>query len=145
MAPSEVSLGYHSWGFSLQGSPDSLRAPPSLVRPSLLTFLATASAFTETSCLAVLSRRAFRALLLRLDRIRQLLVSHLPGTVTLLGFYLVGPRFSDSSWAETHSSPEPYGPVTCPELKKSNNVLKESYALPYFGAIPSLAEFFRWH
>ena len=90
----------------------------------------------------MLSRRAFRALLLRLDRIRQLLVSHLSGTVTLLGFYLVGPRFSDSSWAETHSSPEPYGPVTCPELKKSNNVLKESYALAYFGAIPSFAEFF---
>jgi hypothetical protein len=109
-----------------------------------LTFLATASAFTETSCLAVLSRRAFRVLLLRLDRIRQLLVSHLSGTVTLLGFYLVEPRFSDSSWAETHSSPEPYGPVTCPELKKSNNVLKESYASPYFGAIPSLAEFFSW-
>jgi len=87
-----------------------------------LTFLATASAFTETSCLAVLSRRAFRALLLRLDRIRQLLVSHLPGTVTLLGSYLVGPR--------THSSPEPYGPVTCPELKKSNNVLKGTYASP---------------
>ena len=128
MAPSEVSFRYHSWGFSLQGSPDSLRASPSLVRPSLLTFLATASAFTETSCLAVLSRRAFRALLLRLDRIRQLLVSHPPGTVTLLGSYLVGPRFSDSSWAETHSSPEPYGPVTCPELKKSNNVLKGSYA-----------------
>jgi hypothetical protein len=87
------------------------------------------------------SRRAFRALLLRLDRIRQLLVSHPSGTVTLLGSYLVGPRFSDSSWAETHSSPEPYGPVTCPELKKSNNVLKESYALAYFGAIPSLAGF----
>ena len=93
----------------------------------------------------MLSRRAFRALLLRLDRHRQLLVSLPPGLVTLLGFYLVGPRFSDSSWAETHSSPEPYGPVTCPELKKSNNVLKESYALPYFGATPSLAEFFGWH
>jgi hypothetical protein len=96
-----------------------------------LTFLATAPAFAETSCLAVLSRRAFRALLLRLDRIRQLLVSHLPGTVTLLGSYLVGPRFSDSSWAETHSSPEPYGPVTYPELKKSNNVLKRKLRLTY--------------
>ena len=106
-----------------------------------MTFLATASAFTETSCLAVLSRRVFRALLLRLDRIRQLLVSHTLGTVALLGSYLVGPRFSDSSWAETHSSPEPYGPVTCSELKKSNNVLKGSYAWTYFSARPSWAEF----
>ena len=106
-----------------------------------MTFLATASAFTETSCLAVLSRRVFRALLLRLDRIRQLLVSHPLGTVTLLGSYLVGPRFSEASWVETHSSSEPYGPVTCPELKKSNNVLKGSYALLYFSAIPSWPEF----
>jgi len=63
------------------------------VRPSLLTFLATAPAFTGTSCLAMLPRRAFRVLLLRLDRIRQLLVSQLLGIVTFLGSYLLGPRF----------------------------------------------------
>jgi len=49
----------------------------------------------------MLPRRAFRVLLLRLDRIRQLLVSHLLGIVTLLGFYLLGPRFLKRDQAET--------------------------------------------
>ena len=84
--PPEVSLGYHSWGFSLQGTPDSLGTLPSLASPPLMTFLAVAPAFTGTSCLALLLRRASRVLLLRLDRIRQLLVSLPPGTVALLGF-----------------------------------------------------------
>ena len=55
-----------------------------------MAFLAAAPAFTGASCLALLLRRASRVLLLRLDRLRQLLVSHKPGTVTLLGFYFFG-------------------------------------------------------
>lgn len=121
--PLEVSLESHSWGFSLQGSPASLRTQSSLTSPSLLTFLASAPAFTGMSCLTLHLRRAFRALLLRLDRHRQLLVSLPLGLVTLLGFYLVGPRFPGGAQTEVCLPPEPYGPVTCPELKKSNNVL----------------------
>jgi hypothetical protein len=94
-----------------------------------LTFLATAPAFTGTSCLASLSRRVFRVLLLRLDRIRQFLVSHSLGIVTLLGFYFLGPRFLERNQAETCSLSRPYGPVTCPELKKSNNVLRGNLRL----------------
>ena len=81
------------------------------------------------SCLTLHLRRAFRALLLRLDRHRQLPVSLPPGLVTLLGFYLVGPRFSGRAQTEVCLLPEPYGPVTCPELKKSNNVLRKKLRL----------------
>jgi len=77
-----------------------------------MTFATTAPAFTGTSCLAMLPRRAFRVLLLRLDRIRQLLVAHSPGTVRPLGFLLVGPRFPEPDQAETCSLSGPYGPVT---------------------------------
>jgi len=55
-----------------------------------MTFVTTAPAFTGTSCLALLPRRAFRVLLLRLDRIRRLLVAHSSGTVRPLGFLLCG-------------------------------------------------------
>jgi hypothetical protein len=36
----------------------------------------------------------------------------------------LGPRFPERSRAETRSLPGPYGPVTCPELRKSNSVLE---------------------
>ena len=85
---------------------------------------------TGASCLALLPCRASRVLLLRLDRIRQLLVSHTPGTVTLLGFSSLGPRFPGSSRGEPRPSPGPYGPVTCPELRKSNNVLRKKLQIP---------------
>jgi len=83
-SPSNTTRGV----FSLQGSPDSLGTAPSPTLPPLMTFLATAPAFTGTSCLASLPRRVSRVLLLRLDRIRQLLVAHSSGTVRPLGFLL---------------------------------------------------------
>lgn len=42
-----------------------------------------------------------------------------------LGFYFLGPRFPEDSRAEARSLPGPYGPVTCSELRKSNNVLRK--------------------
>jgi hypothetical protein len=79
------------------------------------------------SCLTLHLRRAFRALLLRLDRHRQLLVSLPLGLVTLLGFYLVGPRFPGGAQTEVCLPPEPYGPVTCP---RSEDNTSEIQALP---------------
>jgi len=54
----------------------------------------------------MLPRRAFRVLLLRLDRLRQLLVSQLLGIVTFLGSYLLGPRFLERDQASERGSPQ---------------------------------------
>ena len=46
-----------------------------------------------------------------------------------LGFYFLRPRFPERSRTEVRSLPGPYGPVTCSELKKSNNVLRKKLRL----------------